>query len=92
MKAEATIDAIAEMAAEYLYHWVICHYRCFVSLQSNPQSYFMNASIYHLMSIIQVNHYCSAPYYPHNNGLVERIINTLKPMFTPTCLGILVHY
>ena len=83
-EAEATLDATAETAANFLYNRVICRYGCIESLQSDNGSHFANDIIRCLTETLRVRHHFSTPYYPQSNGRVERVVGTLKAMLKRT--------
>ena len=83
-EAEATPAASPETAANFLYSRIVCRYGCIESLQSDNGPHFINPIVRCLTRLLQIRHHLSTPYYPQNNGRVERVVGTLKAMLRRT--------
>lgn len=79
-EAAATREATPEVAADFIYEYIVTRYGCPLSLQSDNGTHFVNPIIKNLCRILRVKHRLSTPYYPQSNGKVERVVGTIKTM------------
>jgi len=56
---------------DFIFHQIICKYRCPLEIVTNQGTHFVNDLVKELLSKMLVKHRRASPYYPQANGLVE---------------------
>jgi len=74
-KSAAAVDA-----ANAIYYQIVTRYGVPESIQSDNGPHFANEVIRRLLTVLQIRHKFSTPYYPQSNGRAERLIGSLKTM------------